>query len=353
MFVFRGEDLPADPAFPADLEQLGYFINENDQIRKISDPDQEFQFKINRNPRWNEVQRNAMNDKLISPECIRTIVSTRLQNLGLTPLHLPLTSGPTEPRVPILVSRNLSSASRIVVIFGEPPRTSASGRIALSARTGSMPGQLIWHCAARRCVTHPTWLALPRRSAVDPPVSMSARNEVPRNATWQDHVECVFEDVLAARGRLVRGDARIAVIGLAEGGLGAVRYLGEKWPSWRPHINALCFASPLHFTHVDLVDSDPDDPASFAAFVASRCRAYVLAPDPLGVPAQCSGEHGCNCYSSGEALNNECIMPRAWRGMLEWLDSVHADPGFCEPRVVIRDVDVEVEVIGDEDEAEG
>jgi hypothetical protein len=92
-------------------------------------------------------------------------------------------------------------------------------------------GQLIWHCAARRCVTHPTWLALPRRSAVDPPASMSTRNEVPRNATWQEHVECVFEDVLAARGRLVREDARIDVIGLAEGGLGAVRYLGENCTS--------------------------------------------------------------------------------------------------------------------------
>lgn len=92
-------------------------------------------------------------------------------------------------------------------------------------------GQLIWHCAARRCVTHPTWLALPRRSAVDPPVSMSTRNEVPRNATWQEHVECVFEDVLAARGRLARDDAKIDVIGLAEGGLGAVRYLGEKCTS--------------------------------------------------------------------------------------------------------------------------
>ena len=61
MLVFRRQDLPADPVFPADLEQLGYFINSNDQIRKICAPDQEFQFKINRNPRWNEVHRGAMN----------------------------------------------------------------------------------------------------------------------------------------------------------------------------------------------------------------------------------------------------------------------------------------------------
>lgn len=227
---------------------------------------------------------------LTSTECIRTIVSTRLQTLGLTSLHLPLTSGPTDPRVPILVSRNLSTASRIVVVFGEPiqdlgvwayrsvgtdginagsavslaeallgrsPTQGESGQTDgqngdKSEANGNKPsggesatalilantGQLIWHCAARRCVTHPTWVALPRRSAVDPPVSMSTRNDVPRNATWQEHVECVFEDVLAARGRLVREDTRIDVIGLAEGGLGAVRYLGEKCtsPSSPPYL---------------------------------------------------------------------------------------------------------------------
>jgi hypothetical protein len=81
MFVYRKEDLPKDPVFPAELDKLGYalpqsfsraglaansarnsyFMNDNDQIRRISDPEQEFQFKINRNPRWNELQREAMN----------------------------------------------------------------------------------------------------------------------------------------------------------------------------------------------------------------------------------------------------------------------------------------------------
>ncbi|KAL1998532.1 hypothetical protein VTN02DRAFT_6012 [Thermoascus thermophilus] len=64
MFVFRRKDLPPDPVFPADLEKLGYFINDNDQIRKISDPEAGFQFKINRNDRWNELNREAMNGML-------------------------------------------------------------------------------------------------------------------------------------------------------------------------------------------------------------------------------------------------------------------------------------------------
>lgn len=72
MFVYRPQDLPRDPIFPADLEKLGYFINEKDQIRKIANPEQEFQFKINRNDRWNDLQRGAMNGKnlgtLLQPE---------------------------------------------------------------------------------------------------------------------------------------------------------------------------------------------------------------------------------------------------------------------------------------------
>lgn len=97
MFVFGREDLPADPVFPAELDKLGsvqvqpfssgareltrlskssYFINESDQIRKISDPSQEFQFKINKNERWNQVQRGAMNGKY--PLAYRTALPLRI-----------------------------------------------------------------------------------------------------------------------------------------------------------------------------------------------------------------------------------------------------------------------------------
>lgn len=89
-------------------------------------------------------------------------------------------------------------------------------------------GQLIWHRASAKPVTHATWLALPRHSAVSPPVTMSARNRIPRNESWQEHVNCVFEDILAARGNVVRQVVKIDVIGLAEGGLGTIRYLSDN-----------------------------------------------------------------------------------------------------------------------------
>lgn len=56
-------------------------------------------------------------------------------------------------------------------------------------------------------------------------MTMSQRNKIPGNERWQEHVECVFEEVLAARGKLVRTDAKIDVVGVAEGGLAAIRYL--------------------------------------------------------------------------------------------------------------------------------
>lgn len=44
-------------------KEYRYFVTDQDQIRKISDPTQEFQYKINRNGRWNDVQREAMNGR--------------------------------------------------------------------------------------------------------------------------------------------------------------------------------------------------------------------------------------------------------------------------------------------------
>lgn len=40
-----------------------YFINDDDQIRMIIDPEQRFLYKINANDRYNELQKEAMNSK--------------------------------------------------------------------------------------------------------------------------------------------------------------------------------------------------------------------------------------------------------------------------------------------------
>ena len=61
MFRRLPNQLPKDITFPTDLASLGYFINDNDQIRQIAHPDKKYQYKINRSDRVNDVYKEAMN----------------------------------------------------------------------------------------------------------------------------------------------------------------------------------------------------------------------------------------------------------------------------------------------------
>ena len=63
MFRRLPTSLPADPAFPADFKELGYFITDDDQIRMIEKPDERFLYAINKNERVNEMHKEAMNSK--------------------------------------------------------------------------------------------------------------------------------------------------------------------------------------------------------------------------------------------------------------------------------------------------
>lgn len=182
--------------------------------------------------------------------CIRNIVISRLHDQGLETLRLPLGAKANEQHVPILVSPTFKTDERIIVVFGEPVQdlgiwayrvigheTINSGSAVdfsaavLGGKSESPapgliltnPGQLVWHCAGENAISLPSWLALPRKHAVDPPMKMTVRNKVPGHETWQDHITYVFDEVL---GKLAP-DAKIDIIGLAEGSLAAVRYLAE------------------------------------------------------------------------------------------------------------------------------
>ncbi|PGH05043.1 hypothetical protein GX51_03140 [Blastomyces parvus] len=358
MFVFRAEALPKDPVFPADLKQLGYFINDQDQIKKISNPEEDFVFKINTNDRYNEMQKEAMNT------CIRQIVTSRLLNLGLQTLRLPIGAAANAQHVPILTSPAFQSQSRLIVVFGEPTQdlgiwayrviskeginigsavdfaTAVNNRSNSRTGTGLIltnPGQLVWHCGAQQAISLPMWHALPRRIAVEPPMRMRFRNKIPGNETWQDHITYVFEEVL---GKLAAPDVKIDIIGLAEGGLGAVRYLAEHWPAWQPRISSICLTNPLH-------DTNHLHPPAFATFMSTRSRAYLLSEKPLNTPVAGRYEFGCNCYSSGEALDVESIMPRACGSMLEWLDAMFENSALEEVEVIVGEdgVGEEVDVV--------
>lgn len=63
MFRRLPSSLPNDPSFPADLKQLGYFINGDNQVRMIEKPEEKFLYAINKNERVNEVHKEALNSE--------------------------------------------------------------------------------------------------------------------------------------------------------------------------------------------------------------------------------------------------------------------------------------------------
>ena len=123
--------------------------------------------------------------------------------------------------------------------------------------------------------------------------------------------------------------------------------------TWHTRINSIVLTNPLHFTHIELntnpdidcvsptTPTSPSTTTSFASFIASRCRAYLLSPEPLGIPVPGAADHGCNCFSSGEELNVEGIFPRACDAMLSWLDMTYRDPEFCEQGFEVVEFDAD------------
>lgn len=206
-------------------------------------------------------------------------------------MRLPLSAGLNEAHVPILVSSNIGTVSKIIVVFGDPiqdmgiwayrtvgseginagsavslakavfrhepgseegshkAKAKAQGPVALLLAN---TGQLIWHCGSGRAVTNSTWLAMPRASSVEPPPVMTRRNKIPGSANWQEHVESVFQQILTARGRLVKQDAKIGIIGLAGGGSAAIRYLAKDCKHFR---GRGCHYSSLNNPRRELLES--------------------------------------------------------------------------------------------------
>ncbi|KAL9129616.1 MAG: hypothetical protein Q9217_001972 [Psora testacea] len=372
MFRRLSGSLPKDPEFPADLEELGYHVNEKDQIRSIANPDQEFHYFISKNERVLEVQREAMDSTSISLDvlpfemvpltdidpsvCIRANVAPRFASLGLETTRLPLTAGPSDPHIPILVSSNISTAKRVLLYFGESNqdlgifayrligKESIAAGSALNFVSDTLGGdfgkdtalvianlgQLVWWRRGKKAMTMTSWNALPRKNAVSGgPRFDPIKNRVQGHENVVEHVKRVFEFVLEK----AREHAEIDIIGLGEGAEGAVTYLDANWGSWKERVKA--FVIGLGF--VWQVGDELKD-AAFKEFWAKRARAYLIHSEPLDTPLFGRQQMGCNCLSSGEAQHTECIMPRAYKSMLEFFRLVNDVPGYEE-----GEMDVEVD----------
>lgn len=129
------------------------FINDQDQLRQIDNPEGKFEYyahgKSNgyvydkkqtapsrEKERMNERRREAVDGELqqfLNPvlkrilemlirdtECLRRIVIQRLEGMGMEKIRLPLGAAPDEPHVPILISENLEKSKRVLILSPDP-----------------------------------------------------------------------------------------------------------------------------------------------------------------------------------------------------------------------------------------
>ncbi|KXJ93811.1 Arb2 domain-domain-containing protein [Microdochium bolleyi] len=371
MFRRTWAGLPADPEFPSDLKGLGYFVNEDDEIRSIENHENYFKFFISRNPRWNERQRYAMN------EACQKVVHSRLKSLGLEKHTLPLGhKDVTQPHLPIFASKNMSSATRIVLIFGEstqdlgilahrvlggPGGVDKGSMVSIvqgilsqyASRIDNNPpavllancGQLMWLPALRKTLTPTGWGSTRMKSAVHTGNLYNREvNSVPGNRTIEEHAQYIFESVLPSLLSSANSQtARIDVIGVGDGADAVEQYLDTDtgWRAWGHRLNCIALVGGMHpawghrLNCIALVGGmhpawevqNPD----FRVFLRERCRNYALSMEPLGTilsgpdgnpKTTAFTSLGCPVLSSGEAANTECTLIEAGGMVLAWLQEV-------------------------------
>ncbi|KPI36886.1 uncharacterized protein AB675_11827 [Cyphellophora attinorum] len=365
MFRRKTSSLPEDIVFPGTLAELGYFVNDKDQIRQIKNPEQRYNPKTNRSERVNMMYRDAMNS------CVADIVSKRLNHLGFETLRLPLGAGPTDNHVPIYLSPGVKHKKRVIVYFPERQidpiiqsfRVTGENDIAtgsvLKIVDGIMngpaattdkgapgfiitnPSQLFWYRGEQRPVTWYRWLNLPMPTAVSPAYRVDPeKNLIPGNANSKEHVEYIFEEVLA--GSTVDADAKLDIIAMDWLGKEVLSILlrivsplrikstakaDVSGPNWSQRVSSICFCSPQHRI-VDLLEHEA--PTDLIEFLSKKCRAYFVSNEKQGTVVEGRPEFGCNCYASGDQTYKHQVLIRAWPAILDHFNAVHTLEDFEE-----------------------
>ncbi|KAL7783548.1 Arb2 domain-containing protein [Trichoderma afarasin] len=359
MFRRLWSGLPKDASFPSDLKGLGYFINDQDEVRSIEDPDNYFKFFIDKNPRICARQRFAFNHALES------VIHERLEKEGLQKLFLPLETSTTEPHMPIFITPDLDTKSRIVVIFGEPTQELGlvAGRVANGAggiNEGSMVsvvralasqrsspddasppgivlanmGQTYFWPQGKRAITVLVSSFLPLPSLLHKGVRhVPALNDISGNEDPVKHVKYIFGEVLRS---MANDKALLDVIAIGESCEIVEKFLdGEQaWDTWGKRLNSLTLLGPVY-------EAESLTNASFKEFMAKRARGYLVCPEPLGTPlAPPEGNSelripslGFPCLSSSEPMYDETILIRARSHIISHIQDVAMDLGYENPAV--------------------
>ncbi|KAK1775348.1 Arb2 domain-containing protein [Copromyces sp. CBS 386.78] len=365
MFRRRWSGLPAEPKFTPDLKKLDYFINEEDEIRYLHNPDFYFKYFLTKNVRYNDCQRFAFN------EAVKDIIDSRLEAEGLKEVLLPLgVTSKDERHVKIRLSEDISSKSRVVIIFGQSSQDFgilahrvASGPGGLNK--GSMvnmvkalkqqkssatddaapgiilgnPGNLWWWPEGKKALSEFARHQIPGSSLVhwgwyhDP-----ERNTIPENVNQTEHVKHIFEKVVP---QFVNDKAKIDVIALGDMSDEVEQYLDndDVWAKVGHRLNALVVLGGFYDMREAVCQG-------FKKFMDQRGRAYIMNQDPLdtliagpeGGSRAVTGYvgYGCPTYSVGPDANMvELILVEAGSAVLKWLQEVALDKDYVNPRVHI------------------
>ncbi|EFX02025.1 mitochondrial 40S ribosomal protein mrp2 [Grosmannia clavigera kw1407] len=369
----RKASLPEDSSFPEDLEKLGYYVNEDDEIRNIQDPRFYFKYFINRNMYYNDRQRFAFgctcsssffffrsffcSDTWLRPAATNSLVYDRLAKLGLRPVRLPLGAAADEPHVTVLATDDLATAGRIVLFVGETVQDIGilARRIVGGAggiNKGSLvsmveavrkeqtehrapailvfnPGQLFWWPQGGRALSLPARQGMPRPSAAHyPPRTLPGINSVPGHATADEHVASVFRDLLAP----LLPPPRLTVIAIAGGADALEGFLdqADNWRRWGPHMDSLALLGGLY----EATDVKTN---GFRQFLRKRARAYIPSTAPVDMPisgpdgndqTMRSTRFGCPVHSSGTSWLTELMFIDAQDAILAWGRAVADNPGY-------------------------
>lgn len=233
-----------------------------------------------------------------SSDAMEAIIHKRLERQGLLKLRLPFGAWETEPHLPIFITPDLETRSRIVVIFGEPTHELGvlAGRVAngpggidegsvipvvraVKLQKGSCsddtsPGILLanmgrtcWWPEGQRAITVTANNAVPLPSLVHRGVQHVPNiHDIPGNSSAEEHVKYVFNEVLSRRAG---NKAIVDIIATGESCEIVERYLdGEgAWNIWGNRISTLVLLSPVY-------DSEGLKNEKFKDFMVKVRRRY-------------------------------------------------------------------------------
>jgi hypothetical protein len=270
--------LPKDADYPRDLNKLGFFVNDKDQIKYTSFPKDPFRWNITTNDRYNDCHQQSVKS------CISNEIIDRLYKLGVEQVWLPdlNTSKPaskTGPTMPILTTEpiKLKNAKRIVVIVNRTTEDLGiwSWKIArgdegieagtilsfvkdMQARAKANgvdeadiailmlnPGQLLYSYKHHEAMTTSSWQNMTRPSALHmAPVVDEQANRTEGNSTSEEHLRWVMKNVVDDEDWVAR-DAQLFFIGVGDGGMELLQMLDEECKS-RLQSDPVLPANKLH-----------------------------------------------------------------------------------------------------------